>query len=90
MEILYSSPSDIAASSSASAASTSSAGLRSRSDHTGDHPVEPHRSTIIGAEDTRHAVVVQLLDLARDDDASAAAIDLDVPPHAGAADTPCT
>ncbi len=47
-------------------------------DHRGDHPVETHGAAVLGGEDLGHAVGLELGDLARDDDAAAAAEDLDV------------
>jgi hypothetical protein len=46
--------------------------------HLADHAREAHALAVLGAVDARHAVVLQLADLGRDDDAAAAAEDLDV------------
>ncbi len=47
-------------------------------DHQPDHSREAHLLAVLGREDARNTVVVQVLDLARHDDAAAAAVDADV------------
>jgi hypothetical protein len=44
-----------------------------------DHPLQAEALAVLGREDPRHAVVVQLADLRRHDDPAAAAEHLDVP-----------
>ena len=47
-------------------------------DHRSDHSLQAEPLPVLGREDARDAVVVQLLDLGSDDDAATAAIDADV------------
>ena len=49
-----------------------------RGDDLVDHPLQPQLLAVLRGEDPGHAVVVQLADLRRHDDAAAAAEDLDV------------
>ena len=59
--------------------------------HLADHPGQAHALAVLGAVDARHAVVLQLADLGRHDDAAAAAEHLDVLAAAlPAAGRPCT